>query len=715
MWYSILLCFSSNIAGINSVHTNAAHKAIQTMSLAQRPISTSSTSSVESFSDSRSPPFFISVSTTAQTVGLDQLPASSHPSIITTLKKDRTGEEWLDGFVSSSSAVEVGNSSCSNSTTALSPFSAPVIPPSLPSFFVTHNPLSRKLVTASPASILNQIPFSIPAMTSAPISIPQTSGSQSILPQLLPFSVPSLISDHPNFSPVAPLAYLYPHNINPVHLEKLTNLNREFSSQIQATAHTVTPVVDNGMNAQMKVCLASKLTEWKGEDNAAPVTKEFTHCVAGPAKVLQSLSSYQEHMRTVLAENEHKIEYIDTQSIHRKSEKNIHMTIMVKTNNGSVLTTTSAGNSSVCTISPTGAKVAFDTAHHLSLIRDSSVTALPSSLLTSSTPPPLLEVPSLSANYLSNLLSTLAYGQTNLASLTRANTLTTPTSTSGNNLLTAAASLLYPTHQTLNLLPPPPQHVAALNYCILPSTFQQITGTSRSNTASSPPTAINMTNTTASVAVALPLLQQSPTISGVPMPQTSEVLLNNLTLPAGAMNRPMYYTMPTGSVVRTAVQPVLPQTKVDPPAALTLLGARPMGHSLTARQIDQSADNLAPAHLRNTSDGGRIGIADGTNTDKVRRLLKRKRSQDFPDCMGEKILKLVNPSAIVPSSSSPLKFSNAVANQNHPRWSGDMPGRSVSDATDVTKHISQGHIKDSSSSESEGSTQVHMYSKRSQE
>ena len=166
----------------------------------------------------------------------------------------------MDGFVSSSSAVAVENSSYSNSSTSLFPFSAPVIP----------------------------------------------------------------ISDQPKFSPVAPLAYLYPHNINPVDLEKLTNLNREFSSQIQATAHRVTPMIDNDMNAQMKACLASKLMKWKGvEDNAAPVTKEFTHCVAGPAKVLQSLSSYQEHMRTVLAENEHKIEYIDTQSIHKKSEKNV--------------------------------------------------------------------------------------------------------------------------------------------------------------------------------------------------------------------------------------------------------------------------------------------------------------------------------------------------------------------------------------------------------
>ncbi len=158
----------------------------------------------------------------------------------------------MDGFVSSSSTVTVVNSSCSNSSNSLFPISAPVIP----------------------------------------------------------------IPDKPKFYQVVQLACL-PLNIIPVDLKKLTKLDSEFSSQLQATTHAVTPIVCDDMNAQMEACLASKLMEWKGAaDNATPVTKVLTHCVASPEKVLESLSSHQEHMRTVLAENEHKIEYIDTQSIH---------------------------------------------------------------------------------------------------------------------------------------------------------------------------------------------------------------------------------------------------------------------------------------------------------------------------------------------------------------------------------------------------------------
>ena len=697
------------------MHTNAAHKAVHNMALAQRSSSSSlsSSSSVECISDSCSPPFYTPITTDTPTSALEQSPSNSVATKL--LRKDKTGfaGEGVCTVERASSSTSLVHRDGSRAPSCSSTSSPPLLPaPSVSAVALSpwHKQIfdGRKLFIASPSSILGQMPS---PLNPTPITIQRTPGSQSNMSSLLPpFPVTSLVPPQPKHA-VTPLALPYPLDMNHIDLEKLNNINRHISSQVQTMPTGVATEGDSSSGAQVKACLRNRTMEWRGpsQDNAA-MPNEFTHCVAGPAEVLQLMPFHQEHMSRLLFHNEHVIQCVDTQGGHRSEGQSTSESSITPGLNAVLIaenrktSTTIVGNA--------GTKAPTYTAHHLSLTRESSQGPISSSLSANSTPSPLnssvtssmftpvLANSSLSPNYLSSLLNPLrGFSQT---TSTGTAGLTGSTSAPRNHVQAPFVPLLLQSPQAVG---------SPLNYCLLPASLQHMPSASLSSVSCSNPTASNVTTSTASTATGMELLQQSsPLISGLPtpmpMPQAGAMLLNNNALLAGTMNSPMYVIVPAVPSLAPVVQPLVPPStavlQVASSATLMLNqhSTAPMKHSIAVGQEEKGNDNSSRTNLRENSGIGRM--TDSSDVERVNPPITRKRRHNLPDSgyMGEKIFKLVNPLAVGTPTSCP-SFSGAVTNRNYSTWSSDVPGRSKSGSTNQE---SQEHLEDSSS-ESEESNQ----------
>lgn len=288
----------SPTAGINSVHTFAAHKAVHKMAIAQGP-------SISSESSKTRPPFFTPVSMTPPPGALpSELEAeaqatppdsrSQSPEVST--KGPEGGN--LPGDISSADVTASTGSSVSSNlvfsfagglphqTMAVNPFTGLFLP-GLP---VPPLPSTPTLVALPP----NPFPLPILPTSILPSAIPLASPIPSQLASLQApkFPFPSLCPQFPG--PMALQA----------DLQTLTNLQRRISTQLSSMHSSDEEMTDaNGSSS----CL-----DMKDEEGSLPAPmSRHRFLIAEPAEYLNRTPEVS--LQRALSESENEIEYIDTQ------------------------------------------------------------------------------------------------------------------------------------------------------------------------------------------------------------------------------------------------------------------------------------------------------------------------------------------------------------------------------------------------------------------
>lgn len=300
----------SPTAGINSVHTFAAHKAVHKMAIAQGP-------SISSESSKTRPPFFTPVSMTpppgslpseleAEAQGTPPDSRTQSPEVST---KGLEGGN-LPGDISSADVTASTGSSVSSNlvfsfagglphqTMAVNPFTGLFLPglpvpplPSGPSMLVSqYSPSTPTLVALPP----NPFPLPILPTSILPSAIPLASPIPSQLASLQApkFPFPSLCPQFPG--PMALQA----------DLQTLTNLQRRISTQLSSMHSSDEEMTDaNGSSS----CL-----DMKDEEGSLPAPmSRHRFLIAEPAEYLNRTP--EAALQRALSESENEIEYIDTQ------------------------------------------------------------------------------------------------------------------------------------------------------------------------------------------------------------------------------------------------------------------------------------------------------------------------------------------------------------------------------------------------------------------
>ena len=738
------------------MHTNAAHQAIRTMAMTHS--SSSSSSSGESVSDCKSP-FLNPICPTAP---LSQSHISSQSSTSPLKSSDK---------LSVSKSYSPPATSSKTTATTAPPFLSPP-PPLLPAAAAAANsppqPQFAALPTLLPRSIPSQqqglpllaspsssmlgrvhLPVQIP--TGAVLS-PQQSAQipSSLLGQMMPPPSQTLLAaQHPAMVASNLSSMLITGPINQVELEILRDLQRKISERLRASQAAASLPHEEGLAEHGRLSVASRLMELKASSDSSALVPEFTHCIAGPAEKLEQVPLYQERMRHLLAQHEVNIQYIDRQPSLQPPPP-----LMVAAN---LVTSTSPSMAAAYSlpatrIPPQGSLESHPASQQVSLSRERlpfqnsrppptalTLSATPSSSSIPPTVPSIASAPSSTCIAATPTTSTIASCPFTLpTSVTPATpnpgllTLSSPYAgvvaplaiNQAPVAATAAAtpSLSIPGHAQSPLVPVllPQQALSFLasqqtgsgNYCILPSSLQQPQQISVAGILSPPAAVTNSSAPLTSAATIANLPQQiqpshTPLIPSLP---TGGIVLNNMGLPSGGANAPMYVLMPAAyptvlptipSQAAVVAQPAVPALPTANPATPIVQVARSASVMLDHQRPSQQHQplNLAQMIVRSQEAAAGPTSQPQVPCEVAGTLGKRPRPLNLPDSTGEKILKFENPAAAAPapSSSSPFKIGGVGADRNHPRWPpGNLPGSS---RIEVGKATSQGQRAGSSDSD----------------
>ncbi len=681
----------SLFAGINSVHTNAAHQAIRTMALTH----SSSSTSGDSASGSRSP--FVSPVQPVAPVLLDQSQTSASSP------QQQPSAEDKDKVLSSTCNSSPPSSSSSSKMTVMATSSPEIIsppPPLLSALPAVNQQIPFSIQTLLPRSLSQgfslgaapsssvlgkvQLPMQLPTGTVS-FSAPAQPGA---LPSALPTGKVSLSAPaQPGALPSALLCQLQQQQamaqqsgvlisgpINQRELDMLKDLQKKITERLRASQATVISheesLADQG---RLSAPTTARMMEWKTSMDSGPAVVEFTHCVAGPQEILEDIPFLKDRMRQLLVQHEIQIQYIDRQphppplilptsvmapaaamvstpSQQSSESPHSHPTQQVSLREAVLHSRTLIAPSSISSSVPTVPSIASAPSTCIAATpTTSTVASCPFTLPTTGTPaapnPAIMTLPAPYGGFVSPVIV-------------------------GQSPVSSALAAATPSAQVQSMpVVLPQQAIGGGNYCILPSPLQPspqlpVAGIISPPALSGTPTAVP--------AAAAPFTGLSQSIQPSPsiLPGlTGGILLNNMAVgTAGGVNTPMYVVMPAyPTVLPTAPFAAIPQsapTTTNPSSVPVLQVARSASVMLDHQRALQQ--RLGQVTLQrqdvNVSDRSRT-VADTPSV-----LGKRVKQYTLPDSMGEKILKLENPAA-VNSSASLSKYSNIGANQNHPRWS----------------------------------------------
>lgn len=700
-------------AGINSVHTYAAHQAVHNIAMAQKSPSTNSSSidgssispsSSSTPSSSRPLPFFMPVSRTPphKPLGLDppqvSSPDTSHHSSPKPSKRGGTERVKLVTTMASSVDTAVTSSySTTSRTTSLS--STPIFPSTFtsPSAAVdlATNPFSYMLLPnvggtggggamMAPQYAINfhpphalmplsQTPFPFPILpNSVPLSLLPTTTSLSspMAPHALPLSA-SILS--PMLNSQLPL------RVTQADLELLTNIQNRISSQLSSMSSS-----DEDTNETNTRPPAAETSMDQGLVSSL-VAANVKLCVTQPPEMLSCTPVYEVLLNQFLGESEHVIERVDNRHDSATSGSGV-----ISSTGPVVVMAVPPHSSSLAT----AVKFA-NTAPRLSLIGGSA-----SSLSSPTVPGSPVPTSATSSN---PLFPALHFSPLKAA----------VSSPSGPTPLTVSS------YQYLPLLPllytslgnptaagimSPLPHPTPQSFYVLPS-------------ASS--AAINGS----SVGLTSPVFNPHVSMSeqnnnGDLNQQLSAVVAGSAGMVQGGLGgvsssaTPLYLVVPHPSALINPVQSLTPSDQTLQSAAMPPLGVVPVSVARTTSQQCPTklcvTEKLCGDEESGTKqcDAEQIGTEVSVSGTTSSQTTGRKRQSESSFSTNLKLLKLSSSSSST-DSASPLHVRGITTNQNHPRWSGDTTAEACSSSHKELKMFS---TKESPQASEGTSSEVHQQS-----